>query len=283
MRHHMFTALINGLAVLAVAGCGGGGGGGSTAGTSGTASSASLAAASSTSPTASSGVSSTSGTSSTSTSTSSLPAVFSKFTSNVRVSVSGSTVVLETDDLPNHRSCYWPVTSSMYEPYTGSNPNFFQNPGSIQAQTLTFRIPLNPAQASDHQPTSLGPIGISVNGVAIFNQYNGGGQALTSEIDTFDQYEGHPANTTYHYHVEPTYLTQQNGKSALVGFLADGFPVYGPVENGATVTNAMLDSYHGHVGATADYPSGIYHYHVTAEDPYINGGAYYGTPGSISR
>lgn len=264
MRHSLRAQIVTGLAALALAGCGGGGGGGST----------SAAAPTTATP---------SPVTSAQTSSASLPAVFSKFTSNVRVSLSGSTVVLETDDLPNHRSPYWPQTSANYEAYNGSNPNFTPAPGSIQAQTITFRIPLNPAQAASHQNTALGPIGVSVNGVVLFNQYNGSGQPLTSEIDTFDQYYGHPANTTYHYHVEPTYLTQLNGKEGLVGFLADGFPVYGPMENGSTVTNADLDAYHGHFGVTADYPSGIYHYHVTATDPYINGGAYYGTPGTISQ
>jgi hypothetical protein len=59
--------------------------------------------------------------------------------------------------------------------------------------------------------------------------------------------------------------------------------VYGPVENGRRVTNAELDAYHGHTGATADYPAGIYHYHVTDADPYINGAGFYGTPGTVGR
>jgi hypothetical protein len=86
----------------------------------------------------------------------------------------------------------------------------------------------------------------------------------------------------YHYHMEPTYLTETLGSSALLGFLLDGYPVYGPQENGRTVTNADLDSFHGHFGPTADYPQGIYHYHITAEDPYINGGEFYGRPGTVA-
>jgi hypothetical protein len=37
------------------------------------------------------------------------------------------------------------------------------------------------------------------------------------------------------------------GKDALLGFLLDGFPVYGTIENGVTVTNSNLDVYHGHM------------------------------------
>jgi hypothetical protein len=33
---------------------------------------------------------------------------------------------------------------------------------------------------------------------------------------------------------------------------------------------------------TADYPGGIYHYHITLEDPYINGNGFYGNAGTVS-
>ena len=35
--------------------------------------------------------------------------------------------------------------------------------------------------------------------------------------------------------------------------------------------------------APAEYPDGIYHYHVTDADPYINGAGFYGTPGTLNR
>ena len=73
------------------------------------------------------------------------------------------------------------------------------------------------------------------------------------------------------------------GEDAFLGLLADGFPVYGPVENGVTLTSSDLDNYHGHTTATADFPEGIYHYHITADDPYINGNGYFGTKGNISN
>jgi hypothetical protein len=117
-----------------------------------------------------------------------------------------------------------------------------------------------------------------------FNQYAGpNNQALTNEINSFDQWLGHPAGTQYHYHIEPSYLTDQFGKDAFLGLLSDGFPVYGPEENGTTVTNADLDDYHGHTSVTADFPDGIYHYHITNEDPYLNGNGFFGTAGTITR
>ena len=109
-------------------------------------------------------------------------------------------------------------------------------------------------------------------------------QPLTNEIYSFDQYNGHPQQSgQYHYHWEPLYLTAKKGKSSLIGFLLDGFPVYGPQESGSNVAGSNLDTYHGHFGVTAEYPAGIYHYHITATDPYINGGQYYGTPGTVTQ
>ena len=131
----------------------------------------------------------------------------------------------------------------------------------------------------------MGPIGVAINGVPLFNQYAAGGSKLSGEIVSFDQYWGHPQmQGQYHYHVEPKYLTTvKSTKSSLMGFLLDGFPVYGPEENGAVVTNATLDVYHGHTSATGDYPNGIYHYHFTSVDPYLNGSGFYGTAGTVTQ
>lgn len=191
-------------------------------------------------------------------------------------------VVAQTSAVPNHKSPYFCMNDPRYEAYNGSNPNYAQNPNHIATQTIEFHIPLNPVAATNHQATPLGPIGVALNGVPLFNQYAGPNQPLTNEINSFDQYNGHPQQTSvYHYHVEPLALTVQYGEDALLGFLLDGFPVYGPMENGQPVTNANLDQYHGHYHATAGYPSGIYHYHITAAAPYINGSGFYGTPGTV--
>ena len=39
----------------------------------------------------------------------------------------------------------------------------------------------------------MGPMGIAVNSVAIFNQMAAPGDDILEELNTFDQYEGHPA------------------------------------------------------------------------------------------
>ncbi|MBU2950079.1 YHYH protein [Tamlana agarivorans] len=212
-------------------------------------------------------------------------AILSKFEgTGLSYAVNGNTVTFTTKDLPNHTSPYWPSTNPLFEDYNGTNSNWNQNPNEIAEQNIVFTITLNPEEASNKQATPLGPIGISRNGVVFFNQYAGPDQPLTNEINSFDQYLGHPTGRDqYHYHIEPTFLTGQFGDDAFLGLLADGFPVYGPVEGGKTITNEDLDDYHGHISVTADFPDGIYHYHITSEDPYLNGNGYFGTPGNISR
>ena len=153
-------------------------------------------------------------------------------------------------------------------------------------QSSTIKIPVNPQVNAAHAATPLGAIGIALNGVVFFNQYAGPSQPLSGEIVSFDKYYGHPQQSgVYHYHVEPLYLTTvKTTKSALMGFLLDGFPVYGPQEeDGTVVTNSILDVYHGHTHKTVDYPAGIYHYHFTPEAPYLNGSGFYGTPGTITQ
>jgi hypothetical protein len=217
-----------------------------------------------------------------------VPEVYKKIYGASSITSDGTYITIKSNGLPDHKSPYYATTNALYEAYSGTTfgGNTFQkNPNSISEKAYTFKIPLDPKVSSTHAATPLGPIGVSLNGVPFFNQYAGPNQPLTGEVVSFDRYYGHPAPTgMYHYHVEPLYLTTVKAtKSALLGFLLDGFPVYGPEENGALVDNSKLDAYHGHTMATTEYPNGIYHYHVTSTDPYINGSGYYGTPGTITQ
>lgn len=220
----------------------------------------------------------------TTTGTAAVPDVFKKFNSTVTISSDGTYITIKSDGVPDHKSCYFATSDSRYQAYNGTNAAFSKNPNSIGTKSYTFKIPASPAVNAAHEATPLGPIGVAVNGVAIYNQYAGPNQPLTNEINSFDQYNGHPdQSSSYHYHVEPLYITLNQTKAALIGFLLDGFPLYGPLENGKTLVSADLDTYHGHTTATADYPNGIYHYHITADAPYINGAGFYGTKGSVTQ
>lgn len=213
--------------------------------------------------------------------------VYKKLYGASSITQDGDFVVIRCTGLPDHKSPYYQGTqwaSTKYEAYNGPNSNWMQNPNKISQGDYTFRIPMKPKEAANKTATPLGPIGVSLNGVPFFNQYAAQMAPLTNEINGFDQYGGHPQQQgMYHYHVEPLYLTTNKGKDALLGFLLDGFPVYGPMENSVEITNNDLDAYHGHVKATAEYPNGIYHYHITSADPYLNGNGFYGTPGTVTQ
>jgi YHYH protein len=215
-----------------------------------------------------------------------VPAVYQKVYGATSITNDGTYIYIKCTGMPDHKSVYYATSNALYENFSGTTfggVTFSKNPNTIASFNYTFKIPVNPQVAASATP--LGPIGVSVNGVPLFNQYGGPNQPLTNEITGFDQWWGHPQQQGgYHYHVEPKYITTVKAtKSSLVGFLLDGFPVYGPEENGATVTNAMLDAYHGHTTVTADYPNGIYHYHTTSTDPYINGSGFYGTAGTVTQ
>lgn len=217
-----------------------------------------------------------------------VPAVYKNIYGASSVTSDGTYITIKTTGLPDHKSVYWPTSNALYQSFSGTTfggDTFVQNPNEIESQTLTFKIPLNPSVAGTHAATPFGPIGVAVNGVPFFNQYAANYAALTTEAQTLDQYWGHPQQSgQYHYHVEPLYLTQTKlTRSSLLGFLLDGFPVYGPEENGKTLTSSDLDAYHGHTTVTADYPNGIYHYHFTADYPYLNGNGFYGTEGTVSQ
>lgn len=217
-----------------------------------------------------------------------VPDVYKKIYGATSITSDGTWITIRCKGLPDHKSPYYASTNPLYENFSGTTfrgVTFQKNPNMIAEKAYVFKIPLKPTEATAKQATPLGPIGVSLNGVPFFNQYAGPSQPLTNEIVSFDRYWGHPApGGMYHYHVEPIYLTVEKvGKSALLGFLLDGFPVYGPEENGAPVAEASLDAWHGHRHATTDYPAGIYHYHVTSNDPYINGAGFFGSPGTVSQ
>ena len=211
--------------------------------------------------------------------------VANKFYNSADVTVDEEWVTISSTNEPDHKSMYWATNNSLYEAYSEpSNPDFKKNPHLITAQNHTYKIPRYPSAASSKESTPFGPMGVSIAGVAFFNQQASPGDDILEELNTFDQYEGHPANGgVYHYHIEPVWLTDLKGSDAFLGLLLDGFPVYGPYENGEEITNDDLDDYHGHTSATVEFPDGIYHYHITSDLPWINGDGFYGTVGSVTQ
>jgi YHYH protein len=215
------------------------------------------------------------------------PLYRAKFLPNVVVYPYGAYMVIEGNGVPQHGSPYFPPGTPGHLPYRGNNRAYFNNGNVISlGYRYKFVIPACPTPPGYATPTPLGPIGVSIEGVPFYNQYAGGGALLgRDELDSFDQYNGHadPMNK-YHHHKEPWWLTvsedgRRLGRSALLGFLLDGHPVYGPQDAGVTVQWWQLDPNHGHTHATAEYPQGMYHYHITDAAPYINGNGFRSLPG----
>jgi len=212
-----------------------------------------------------------------------------------------------------------------------------RNPNMIGEQDYVFTIPLidvtiNPVNSESDDinnvtETALSAIGVSSNGVPIFNPWhNNQGEFLASSRDaitfaTFSSCCGHPSGAgpgrtgagPYHYHKYPTCVagnrglspssdiieeqdmadvldekltkTGADGHSPILGYMIDGYPVYGPI--GTTDTtftsstslkvlkssfvlngdvyeyvrgNGDLDKCNAIYSATPEYPNGCYHY-----------------------
>jgi hypothetical protein len=227
----------------------------------------------------------------------------------VTITVSGGERVINANGLPNHQTGQFPGRG---------------NPNRISAQTYNFRVPTNPRAADQPTPANGVWFGVALNGVpfepgtAEFwnNQREWNYEAKSGYIDLgLDQNNAHvQPNGSYHYHGLPTGLMQKLGgdgkKMLLVGYGADGFPIYSSYGH-SVATNAAsplrkirsswqlkkgersggpggiydgkftadyevvkgsgdLDECNGRFGVTPEYPQGIYHYCITDEFPQLS-------------
>lgn len=152
-----------------------------------------------------------------------------------------------------------------------------------QEQHMKVVIPLLPKLAAKKTSSSIGLIGIAISGGLFYSPFEADGKTLALDqknlvvdgIPFLDACNGHPNPfaVQYHYHGVPHCITDvidKPGEHAhLVGYLLDGFPVYGPQgEKGKLLTPADLDECNGQFGPTPEFPNGIYHYVLTETAPY---------------
>jgi len=174
-----------------------------------------------------------------------------------RVSYSGSYVYVYSTGVASYTMGPWFLDAAK----TVLFPNWPSASGDL------MRFPRSPSVAATKTTTGLGPIGLGVNGVAIYNgsdansYASGSGQdspmgsgiwnrdALLNEGATFDPANAHqPPTGQYHYHVNPIALRYQLGDhvtytasgntyaeatsspahSPILGWAFDGYPIYGP-------------------------------------------------------
>lgn len=198
------------------------------------------------------------------------------------------------------------------------------NPHTIRAQNYQFRMPLKPEAAARVTPLRHLLFGVALNGVpfdpgtAEFWRNNPDSgwryEALGGRLDLgCDRHNAHvQPSGAYHYHSLPTGLIEKRAKPGtmtLVGYAADGFPVYakyGPIDPADLASKLValrssyrvregmrdtgpggkydgtftqdfeyvrgagdLDECNGRAGATPEYPDGTYHYFLTEEFPFI--------------
>lgn len=212
-----------------------------------------------------------------------LHAAFAAFDeANTDIYLDGTNVVIETNGEPNHTSVYWGSGHALYqeESDVATTPSIIPNYDASASLTVST----NPQLAGSSTSTSLGAIGISVSGAAIFNDSEGNGP-LSDAIVSLDYAGGHIGPSEYHYHLEPIPLSSDDDN--LVGIMADGFFIYGRKCNSTSDYPNDLDASGGHSSATQHNSDGEYHYHIINEfytGSYILlfGGDYQGTPNDIN-
>lgn len=220
------------------------------------------------------------------TGTSVLHDAYSEFDqTNVTVVLSGDSVVIETNGLPNHTSPYWSSTNELYvEPTVTSEAQMA--PGNIDNFNgmYTLTVDSSPSKASSSSSTSLGAIGIAVSGSVIYNDEEGPNVPLDNAIGSLDYNGAHTGPQSYHYHLEP--IAWSDDDSNLIGVMADGFFLYGRKCNSTGTYPIGLDESGGHTSITQHASEAEYHYHIQNE-LYLNNyyilfpGDYQGTASAI--
>lgn len=160
-----------------------------------------------------------------------------------------------------------------------------RNPSHIEPHEINYVYPALPQVAVSPSCMTYGPSGISLTGGYIYH----GASTLANDAalhELLDISGGQSDGTlSYHYH----YLSQNllnaldpsgSGHSALMGYMKDGFGIYGPRgEDGNVLASKDLDECHGHTHEVlwdGDMIN-LYHYHWTYDFPY-NIGCFKGTP-----
>lgn len=199
-------------------------------------------------------------------------AAFDEFDPNgVVISFDGDEITIDSDGKPNHTTPYWEETDSLYiKPVVA----VAQTPGRIGSsrdRSFTLTVSNAPKLAATSSSTGLGPIGISVTGVPIFNDTEGPNRPLEEKIaETFDYAGAHVGPSGYHYHTEsldvPENTTLSHDDKKLVGIMADGFLIYGRKCNATDDYPTGLDVSGGHYSST-QHSEGkeFYHYHIINE------------------
>lgn len=212
----------------------------------------------------------------------------------VHVAKTANGVRVESKGLPPHLSNYYVTDHPNYEPFDTSRGSPYRaNPNRLGERVLAFEIPDEPTAkglavdatlvdgvaGSSPLEFPMGPVGVALDSVALFNALAAPGDDIENERFTFDRYDAHPApDGTYHYHsmsMGPLEVLARAGFTVkttpgeatveLYGILCDGTLVLGCTElGGESIASGPLDAQGGH--AHAIQARGVTHfasrYHV---------------------
>jgi hypothetical protein len=223
-----------------------------------------------------------------------VPTFYARYFHCVDIWMNGADVMIRTQNLPPHPSYYWGEASPNYVAWDDRGGQYHPNPNTLGQQDWTFTIPADPvskgltitsdlvdytAQTSPDE-YALGPAGVALDSVGLFNDEAAPGDDILDERWTFDPYEAHPAETEYHYHgytpgplevMATLGLTTSTTPGAadieLYGVMCDGTVALGCTELDGSAVEGELDAQNGHVGDIVDadgtaYFTGRYHVHV---------------------
>jgi hypothetical protein len=204
-----------------------------------------------------------------------------QFTGSITMTVEGSECVLVSNSIPNHD-------------FNDATAAFATQVSEVSAE---FRIPTQPAFASTATPISLATDNaVFLNGVKLdllaagcFGV--GDGNIGCNDIEQPWRYDpmspltmfGTDANNahpqpdgTYHYHGNPKALFDQNAisESPVIGFAADGFPIFGSYIDDNGKIRAVTSSFQllsGPRPSSADDPGGTYDGTFVDDHEYVSG------------
>jgi hypothetical protein len=204
-----------------------------------------------------------------------------QFTGSITMTVEGSECVLVSNSIPNHD-------------FNDATAAFATQVSEVSAE---FRIPTQPAFASTATPISLATDNaVFLNGVKLdllaagcFGV--GDGNIGCNDIEQPWRYDpmspltmfGTDANNahpqpdgTYHYHGNPKALFDQNAmsESPVIGFAADGFPIFGSYIDDNGQIRAVTSSFQllsGSRPSSADDPGGTYDGTFVDDHEYVPG------------
>jgi hypothetical protein len=227
-----------------------------------------------------------------------VPAFFADHFRCADMALDGDDVVISTRSLPPHDSFYYGEGHPNFAEFdTSRGPEYHPNPNTLAPQNITVRIPLSPvekgvtitselvdrtAQTSNLE-YGLGPKGVALDSVLMFNPVAAPGDDIEEERFTFDTYEAHPTPfREYHYHTKspgPLEVLAREGVDVeIYGVMCDGTIVLGCTELDGSAPANDVDAQSGHLGDVGEFPN-RYHTHICpelfAEHPYTPEIQYY--------